>query len=197
MELNRTEAAEALGIDPTTLDRWVRDGAPVIEKNGKGVPGRYSLADLVAWRIGSEIDKALARIERQAKPDDIEALKARRLELENERRELDLQKTRGELVRVDEIGATMARLVIGGRGFLMATVPARVAAAADAAPTSNLRQIVEREMRAGLESWSRNGLAAAIRECGGQIDPAQVAGCAMCCRMAEAAEAAEREASHG
>jgi phage terminase Nu1 subunit (DNA packaging protein) len=192
MELNRTGAAEALGIDPTTLDRWVRDGAPVIEKNGKGVAGRYRLADLIAWRIASEADKAIAKIERTAKPEDLDALKARRLELENERRELDLAKARGELVRVDEISAAMLRLVIGGRGFLTTTVPSRCASEIAIAPNGSIRQIVEREMNAALGEWSRLGVAALIRSCGGQIDPKQVAGCEMCSRLAALAEGAEK-----
>lgn len=189
MDLTRTELATALGIDPTTVDAWVRQGAPVIERNGKGRPSAYSLPAVVQWRIAHEAEKVLARIERRAKPEDIEALKARRLELENERRELELARAHGKLVPADEIGAAMARLIIGGRGALLGQVPQRVAAEAHNTPDANLRALVAREMRRALEDWSRAGLASVLRDCGGLIDPEAVAGCEKCTRMIEAIEA--------
>lgn len=188
MELNRTEAATALGIDPTTLDSWVRQGAPVVEKNGKGRPSAYSLPDLVQWRIQHEISRALDRLEQKADPGEIDRLRARRLELENQRRELDLDKVRGELVGAAEVAAAMSKLVVGGRSHLMAIVPSRIAAEAEAAPNGSIREIARREIRMALEDWGTRGIADVIRTCGGAIDPAAVAGCPTCCRIIDEIE---------
>ena len=160
MELNRTEAASALGIDPTTLDAWTRKGAPVVERQGKGKPSTYRLADLVAWRI----ETALAKAEAAAPAEDLDTLRARKLEIENERRGLELAKLRGELVEAAEVSRVMHGLVAGGRAHVLAIAPSRIAAAV--ADGESPRIAAQREIAAALTSWAALGVEGALAEAG-------------------------------
>lgn len=186
MEANRTEAASALGIDLTTLDAWVRQGAPVLHKAGKGIPSRYSIPALVAWKVQHETDRALAKLERQAKPEELDALKARRLELENERRALDLAKTKGEVAPIGEIAAIFGRRIIATRSALMDRVPLRVASELARDPSANPRELVRREMRQALEALSTANIIAAFAEAGLRVGIEEIAPCDTCRQIAEA-----------
>lgn len=186
MELNRSEAAQALGIDPTTLDAWTRQGAPVLHKAGKGNPSRYSVPALVAWKIQHETDRALAKLERQAKPEEIDALKARRLELDNERRALDLAKAKGEVAPISEIAAVFGRRIIATRSALMDRVPLRVASELARDPAFNSRELVRREMRQALEALSVANVVAAFAEAGLRVGVEHIAPCETCRQIAEA-----------
>jgi phage terminase Nu1 subunit (DNA packaging protein) len=48
---NRTQAAAFFGIALTTLDAWVRQGAPVRRNGTKGVEAEFDLRNLALWRI--------------------------------------------------------------------------------------------------------------------------------------------------
>jgi len=127
MELTRRDTAAAIGIDETSLDRMVREGCPVLERNGKGTPSRYDLPAVVRWVRQRDVDKAIERAERKATDDDLTQLKARRLELQNEIVEMDLLRRKGDLVLADEIGDAMGNLVLVTRMTLLNTTPARIA----------------------------------------------------------------------
>jgi len=49
--INRNEAAEIFGVDPLTIDRWVRRGAPVLKRPGQGKPVEISSAHFWEWRL--------------------------------------------------------------------------------------------------------------------------------------------------
>lgn len=184
MELSRIDAATALGIDPTSLDAWVRRGAPVIEKNGKGTASRYSLPALIAWRIETETARALDRAERAAGPEELDALRARRIELQNERAELELAARKGELVDVDQIALHTDRLILGGRSALMNAVPQRVAARMRTETGASVAEVVRSEMDAALNEWSRTNVVAAFVAAGCSVDVDLLAGCDHCRRVA-------------
>lgn len=70
MALTVTEAARALGIKPGTLARWVRDGAPVVQRGRRG-RGCALLVDLDAvrrWRGADERDALILELA-QALPE--------------------------------------------------------------------------------------------------------------------------------
>ena len=123
---SRTDAADALGIAPTTLDSWVRDGAPVVEKGGKGNPSQYDISAVFRWQLDREVKRAIAKLERSASADDLDALKARRLAIMNEQSELELAKAKGEVALVSEFAAVQAGRFALIRQNLM-NVPARAA----------------------------------------------------------------------
>jgi phage terminase Nu1 subunit (DNA packaging protein) len=186
-DMTRRDLARALKVDETTVDRWTAQGCPAVRR-GKGVPSSYDLAAVVSWRIEHETARALDRAERQAEPADLDRLKARRAELDIERRELDLARARGEVVPTADIDIALDRLVIGGRQHVLATAPDRAArriAHRPGAGAEAVATIVREEIRAALESWSRESLSDLIRSCGGRLDRSAVADCAACSRLAD------------
>lgn len=174
MHMNRSEIAEAFGADPTTIDRWVKDGMPVVDRPGKGIAATFDLPACLRWKLSNDLDKALDRVEKSATAEDLDALKAEGQRLRNESAQLDLAARRGELARIDIMLDMMKSLVIEGRIALMDRVPPRVAALAQE-PGSNLKQIIRDEMRAALVAWAEQPLLDIIREAGGDPDMIEAA----------------------
>lgn len=169
MQMNRSEIAAAFGADPTTIDRWVRDGMPVIDRPGKGIAATFDLPACLRWKLSYDLDKALDRVEKSATAEDLDALKAEGQRLRNESAQLDLAARRGEVAKVEIIYELIRSLVIGGRVALMQRVPPRVAVLAQE-PGSNLQQIIRDEMRGALVGWADKPLLEIIQEAGGDPD---------------------------
>lgn len=47
--MNRKELATTLGVSPTAIGHWEKEGMPTITKGGKGSPNEYSLDDCLVW----------------------------------------------------------------------------------------------------------------------------------------------------
>ena len=167
MILTRTDTAAAFGVAVTTIDLWIKQGAPVLAKSGKGKESQYDLPALIAWRVQSEVDRALSKAERKASAEDLENLKARRLELSNEKAQFDLDRARGAYVLADEIAELMHSLVAGGRAHVMQVAPHRIAAAV--ANGDNPRAAAVREIGAALTSWAGKGVTDAVAAAGGLL----------------------------
>lgn len=169
MQMNRSEIAAAFGADPTTIDRWLRDGMPVVDRPGKGIAATFDLPACLRWKLSYDLDKALDRAEKSATAEDLDALKAEGQRLRNESAQLDLAARRGELAKVEIMFQLMKSLIIEGRVALMDRVPARVAVLAQH-PGANIRQICRDEMRAALVAWAEKPLLEIIQEAGGDPD---------------------------
>lgn len=121
--MNRTATAAALGIAKTTLDSWVAEGAPVVSREGrKGVETQYDTAEVLRWWMAREAAKA----ERRADPKDLDAIRARKLQIEADAKALDLLQARGLVAPIEE----MSRAVIHAFEEVkanMRNVPSRVA----------------------------------------------------------------------
>lgn len=173
MHMNRAEIAAAIGVDPTTVDRWCRDGAPVLDRPGKGKAATFDLPAVIRWHQSREIARALERAETAAGADDLDALKAEGLRLKNDCAAMDLAERKGELVRVDEITSAMMGLIVGGRAHILSTAPSRIAARA-AAPGANVREIASEEIRNALVSWHAKSVAETIEAAGGDTSLADL-----------------------
>ena len=119
MILNRKQLADAMGVTPPTIDRWVRDGCPVKARPGRGKPMEFSLPDVVAWWGERERIKAAGD-----GPDDEDELKRRKLAAETGRAELEFAKARGDVAPVREFERAQAKLMAAIRANIM-NVPAR------------------------------------------------------------------------
>ncbi len=119
MILNRQQTADAMGISPPTLDKWVRDGCPVKVKPRKGIPAEFVLADVVAWWGARERANAAG-----GPTDDEDELKRRKLAAETGIAELAFAKARGEVAPVSEFERATSKLMATIRANVM-NVPAR------------------------------------------------------------------------
>jgi phage terminase Nu1 subunit (DNA packaging protein) len=50
--LNKGDLATAFGISETTIDRWIRDGAPVVDRGANGRAYVFRLSEVWQWREG-------------------------------------------------------------------------------------------------------------------------------------------------
>jgi terminase small subunit / prophage DNA-packing protein len=177
---NRTEMADCVGISPGTLDNWVRQGCPVVERPGQGRAATFKSEDVFAWHVAREIrkavEKALADAEKHATAEDLDALRAEGMRLKNEGLRLDLAMRAGELVPVRDVSRGMCGLVIGGRAHVLNVAPPRIATRAAVPGALSLRQIAHEEIAAALEQWRAKPIADLIADCGG--DPELVRGVA-------------------
>jgi len=48
--VSRAELAEFFGVSLTTIDHWVRSGAPFVTRGGPGRQWAFNTADVAAWR---------------------------------------------------------------------------------------------------------------------------------------------------
>lgn len=50
---NKAQAAQFFGISLPTLERWIRDGAPVVQQGTRGVSWILDLRQIAEWKYGA------------------------------------------------------------------------------------------------------------------------------------------------
>lgn len=118
MIANRKEAAKVFRISEPTLDRWIDDGCPVVEKGGHGRSYMIDLDQVEAWREKVLEEAAVAQAEREKKlsefqnqldldlgqnDEDQGRLKLTKEYYETEAKRMDLEIRRGGLVRAGDV----------------------------------------------------------------------------------------------
>lgn len=109
------------GVSVPTIDGWLRNGCPVIDKGGSGRVGRYNTADVADWLRQRAREEASGNV--QANENQ---LRLRRLTAETEKAELELAKAKGEVAPVREFERATAGLMAVIRQNIL-NVPARAA----------------------------------------------------------------------
>ncbi|WP_179989819.1 terminase small subunit [Acinetobacter sp. YH1901141] len=96
--VNRTGLSEVFGVALNTIDSWVRQGCPVVQKGGgKGQEWQFNTAHVSKWLRDRDVEEATGGI-----PDDIEMLRIRKQKAETELAELELATKKGEVALVSE-----------------------------------------------------------------------------------------------
>jgi phage terminase Nu1 subunit (DNA packaging protein) len=117
--VSKSELAHFFGVSQPTIDGWMRNGCPVIERGGAGKSGKYNTADVANWlreRAREEVTGTTAADEHQ--------LRRRKLQAETEKAELELAKAKGEVAPVQEFERATAGLMAIIRQNVL-NVPAR------------------------------------------------------------------------
>jgi phage terminase Nu1 subunit (DNA packaging protein) len=118
--LNRADTAEAMGVNVTTIDRWVKEGCPVAQRGSRGVEWAFDLPALIRWWG----DRRAADAEADA-PDDLLEIEKRTKQAAMFKAELELAKARGEVASVREFELAQSRAMAAIRARVM-NVPQRV-----------------------------------------------------------------------
>lgn len=147
--MNRSATADALGIAKTTLDEWVQDGAPVINKPGrKGIESQYDTAAIIRWWIDRERAKAEAR----TGSDDLDALRARKIEVETEMKQLQLAREAGQVVPLHDFEHAMAITLASIRGVMLALPQRAALRLAGETDTARITQVLKAEVMEALNA---------------------------------------------
>lgn len=95
--VNKSELCSLFGVSPPSVDGWVRNGCPVVEKGSQGRHSQFNTADVAKWLR----DRAREEGSGTKTADEAE-LRRRKLAAEAERSELELAKVKGEVAPVAE-----------------------------------------------------------------------------------------------
>lgn len=97
LDVNRAKLAETFGVSVDTVSAWVKRGCPVVEKGSKGKPWVFNTKAIFEWHLGSSL------ADEKARPETYEKSKARKMQIDAELAEIDLDLKRGTVVEVFEI----------------------------------------------------------------------------------------------
>lgn len=199
MKLNRQEMADLLAVDPTTLDRWVRQGCPVIEKAGKGRPASFEAGAVVRWYAAREADKALESAEAEIADEALEEWRRRKVAAEAQLRELELARSKGEVVSADHVMRSMRDTLVGGREYVVRHTPGRIARRVIGETVEHkIRTACEDEIRQALHAWADATCLDQIADAGGKVSPEWADGpCPTCIAIREMHESGETVADDG
>ncbi|MBS0289285.1 MAG: terminase small subunit [Proteobacteria bacterium] len=118
--VNRTELSSIFGKNVSTIDNWIRQGMPYIEKGSKGIGWMFDTSKCIAWRETKLREDASSN-----EKIDLDEAKRRKIAAEAKLLEIELQKKQEEVIlRLDvEQGLTHAYLTIKQR---LRTLPDRI-----------------------------------------------------------------------
>lgn len=97
MIVNRQQLGESIGVSLPTIDAWVREGMPVVQRGGRGVAWEFDLAACVQWYGEKQRRQAAGDA-----PTDIEEAKRRKVSAEAEMAELEVAKAKSLVAPIDE-----------------------------------------------------------------------------------------------
>lgn len=118
-QVNKSELANFFGVSLPTVDGWMRNGCPVIQRGTTGRPAIYNTADVVNWLR----DRAREEASGASLADEGE-LKRRKLAAEAEKAELEVAKAKGEVATIRDFERVQAAMMAAIRAN-MRNVPGR------------------------------------------------------------------------
>jgi len=114
--LNKAEYAEARGVSPRTVTRWLADGMPAEGSGKKGDALRIDMAKATAWEIECEVARQIGdgrAVDGEVTTKDEEELRKLRAErrmreADAELRALELSEKKKTLIDIDLVEQTLA-----------------------------------------------------------------------------------------
>ena len=117
--VNRGELAGFLGVSTPSIDRFIKEGMPVLKVGGRGKAAEFDLAVVVQWYADRRAREAAGD-----KPTDLQEIDRRTATAKMELAELELAKKRGEVAPIRDFERATARLMATIQINIM-NVPAR------------------------------------------------------------------------
>lgn len=104
--VNRTGLSDVFGVALNTIDSWVRQGCPYVQRGaGRGREWQFNTADVNKWLQ----QKRAAEAKGNSQESEAEELRLRKLAAETELAELELAKAKGDVAPVSEFERAQAR----------------------------------------------------------------------------------------
>jgi phage terminase Nu1 subunit (DNA packaging protein) len=120
VQMNRAEIAQAMGVSEPTIDRWIKDGCPVVQRGRRGVASIFSLPDVVKW-WGDQRAAAAAG----DAPSDLAEIEKRTAQAKMGKAELELAQARGEVAPIRDFERAWSKAFAQVQANIM-NVPQRV-----------------------------------------------------------------------
>jgi phage terminase Nu1 subunit (DNA packaging protein) len=120
-EVNRTGLSDVFGVALNTIDSWVRQGCPVVQRGvGKGQPWKFNTADVAQWLRDKSVQEATG----DKVADEAEMTRRRKL-ADTMLAELNLAKAMGDVAPIDQVERMVQRAFAEVRAG-MRNLPGRV-----------------------------------------------------------------------
>lgn len=119
VKLNRSGLAEHMDVSLPTIDRWVKDGMPVVTRGSRGVEWAFDLAEVISWYTRRQVDAAGGAV------DDLAEIEKRTARAKMEQAELALADARKLVAPIREFERAQAAIFAEIRTNVM-NVPQRV-----------------------------------------------------------------------
>lgn len=146
MIVNRSELADAMGVSPPTVDRWIKEGCPIKVRPRKGIPAQFVLGEVVTWWGQRERENATGG----ATTDEAE-LKRRKLAAETGQAELEFARAKGEVAPVAEFERATAKLMATIRTNVMNVAQRAVLQLLGETDEATFKQRLRAELTLALE----------------------------------------------
>lgn len=118
VKLNRSGLAEHMGVSLPTIDRWVKEGMPVIQRGARGVEWAFDLPDVIRWWADRKVEAATGGV------DDLGEIEKRTAKAKMEQAELALAEAKRLVAPVAEFERAQAAMMAAIRQNVM-NVPQR------------------------------------------------------------------------
>lgn len=146
MIVNRAQVADVFGCSLPTVDTWVRQGCPVVQKGSRGVEWQFDTAAVAKWRN----DRILADATGD-KQQDADEIDRRTKRAKMRQAELDLAKEMGLVAPIRDFERVQAARASVVRQNLL-NVPARaVLQLLGCTDESTFKQVLRKEITSALE----------------------------------------------
>lgn len=114
VHLNRSDIARHMGVSLPTIDRWVKEGMPVVERGGRGVQWLFDLPDVIRWWGDRRAKDAAGDV-----PDDLAEIEKRTAKAKMLQAELALARDRGEVAPIRDFERAQAKVFAEIRANVM------------------------------------------------------------------------------
>lgn len=142
------EIAETFGVSATTVDTWLRNGAPYVKQGSKGKSWGINTAEISKWLRARELEL------NGLTSESGEELKKRKLAAETGKAELELAKIKGEVVPLKQLERALSN-VFAELKTNIRNIPARCATTLVGEQSeTRIKEIMLRELDIALESLS-------------------------------------------
>lgn len=154
-EVNRTGLADVFGVALPTVDGWIRNGCPVIQRGAKGREWKFDTAAVMGWLRDRAVEEATG----ETQADEAE-INRRRKTADMLLAELNLAKAKAVVAPLDQVERKLAGVFAEVRAN-MRNIPGRIASTlVGETDERRLKQVLLSEIDMALESLAAMDLLA-------------------------------------
>ncbi len=115
--------AEILGISMPTVTAWMGDGLPYVEGGGKGKPFVFDTTEVLPWWAENKFKRRRETVETdpfsEDAPESYDQADRRKMVANADRAELELAKSAGKVVEIEDVAAVIAEMHVRVRTRLL------------------------------------------------------------------------------
>ena len=145
--VTKSKLGDITGLAPITIDRYFKEGAPVVQRGARRLGWKINTADFIAWLRRRDVRNATGDPDAQG----FEVAKTREKEAQAELKEFQLRRLRGETVTIEEAGRIYAQEISEVRASLLASSGAIARYVAPVTDLAECERIVKSAITAAME----------------------------------------------